>query len=334
VIHTARVDPDANRTTSLGDGINQIRLPMRGNPLRYVNAYAVEDGGGLTLIDCGWKTDDVLEALHQGLAAIGATVADIRRLFVTHFHFDHYGLAGTLRRVGIPALGMHPRDWEAVRWLLGDPSGADRASDAWMVRNGFPVPPSDDDVYYRRSELAEPTLLIDDGATYGRLEAIWTPGHSPGHVCFRDGLSGRLLSGDHILDPITPHVGLWFDGRGDPLGEYMESLHKVRQRGASGVLPAHGEPFPDLEHRVDALLAHVGEREQQVLQALARGPRTAAAVARALKWTRSNRTFEELEELHQQFAVAETLAYLEYSRLRDLVTRDEGVTPILYAPVC
>ena len=57
-----------------------------------------------------------------------------------------------------------------------------------------------------------------------------------------DERTGKLFSGDHILDPITPHVGIWFDFRGDPLGTYAESVRKVEARGATGVLPAHGEP--------------------------------------------------------------------------------------------
>jgi glyoxylase-like metal-dependent hydrolase (beta-lactamase superfamily II) len=51
-------------TTALGDGIVQIRLPMAGNPMRHINGYLVREDDGFTLIDCGWKTDDVLEALH------------------------------------------------------------------------------------------------------------------------------------------------------------------------------------------------------------------------------------------------------------------------------
>ena len=62
--------------------------------------YLVAEADGYTLIDCGWKADDVLAALQAGLASAGAALADVKRLFVTHFHFDHYGLAGTLRRAG------------------------------------------------------------------------------------------------------------------------------------------------------------------------------------------------------------------------------------------
>ena len=69
---------------------------MAGNPMRYINGYLIEDDDGLTLIDAGWKADDVLAALHAGLREHGWALADIRRLLITHCHFDHYGLAATL----------------------------------------------------------------------------------------------------------------------------------------------------------------------------------------------------------------------------------------------
>jgi glyoxylase-like metal-dependent hydrolase (beta-lactamase superfamily II) len=333
VSRTARVDPDAMRTSALDDGIVQIRLPMRGNPMRYINAYAVDEGAaGLSLVDCGWKTGDVRAALDEGLAAFGARVGDIRRLFITHFHFDHYGLAATLMRAGVPELFMHARDWETVRGIFEDPDAAERASDEWLARNGFTVPPSsDDDPYRRLGELVVPTKFVADGELRGRLEAVFTPGHSPGHVCFRDVRTGRLFTGDHILDPVTPHVGLWFEGRGDPLGEYVESLHKVARLGATGALPAHGEPFDDLGRRIGELLAHTERRETAILGTLEAGPRTAGQIAQTLAWTRRDVPFEELDEMHQQFAVAETLAHLEYAFARGRVVRDEMAQPIVYA---
>jgi glyoxylase-like metal-dependent hydrolase (beta-lactamase superfamily II) len=324
---------DFDLTTALGDGIVQIRLPMAGNPMRYVNGYLVEEPDGYTLIDCGWKADDVLAALHAGLAAAGAALLEVKRLFVTHFHFDHYGLAATLRRAGVGELGMHRLDWQFVSLILSDPVRMDNAADEFIARNGLRVEAllEDEIDHHRRSELSEPTRALEDGDRSGRLRAVWTPGHSPGHLCFVDERSGKMFTGDHVLDPVTPHVGIWHASRGDALGEYNASLRKVAAIGAAGVLPAHGEPFPDLTRRVDELLAHHEVRDAGVLAALRAGARNAAEVARALPWTRRNKPFSELEEPHQQFAVAETIAHLENLRARGLVRRDDGLETIGYA---
>jgi glyoxylase-like metal-dependent hydrolase (beta-lactamase superfamily II) len=320
-------------TTSLGDGIVQIRLPMLGNPMRYVNGYLVEEADGYTLIDCGWKADDVLAALHAGLEAHGLDLADVKRVLITHFHFDHYGLAGTLLRAGVPELMMHPLDWQFVSLILSDPIFMDHAADEWIALNGLRVDAllEDEIDHHRRTELTPPTRELHDGDAIGRLRAVWTPGHSPGHLCFSDTKSGRMFTGDHILDPVTPHVGVWHESRGDAAGEYVDSLRKVAAIGASGVLPAHGEPFPDLQRRVDELLAHHKTRDDQVLEAIRSGAHTAGDVGRALPWTRRNRPFAELSEAHQQFAVAETLAHLENLRMRGILTRDRTANPITYS---
>jgi glyoxylase-like metal-dependent hydrolase (beta-lactamase superfamily II) len=321
---------ELQRPTTIGEGIVQIRLPMAGNPMRYVNGYVVEDEGGPTLIDCGWKGDDVLSALEEGLARCGYAVRDLRRLLVTHFHMDHYGLAGTLLAAGVPELGMHPRDWQIVKIRAAE-GDDDAIVDSWLARNGLPLEPADDDPDYERYDVAKPTRLIEDGERIGRLRALWTPGHSPGHLCFVDTVSGRTFTGDHVLDPGTPHVGLWLDRGRDPMGEYVASLRAVGAVETSGVLPAHGEAFPDLARRVEELLEHEAARERDVLHALNAGPSSATTVAGALRWRRRGDRFDQLPNGYQQFAVAETLAHLEHLRARGLVTRDERTAPITWA---
>lgn len=315
-------------TSALGDGIVQIRLPMAGNPMRYVNGYVLADEGGLTLIDCGWKAPDVRAALDDGLAANGYALRDVRRLLVTHFHFDHYGLAGELIAAGVPELGMHPADWRVVQIRAAE-TDDDAMIDAWLERNGLHVESDpEEDAQYDRYDVVAPTRLVEDGDRIGRLRAMWTPGHSPGHLCFVDTVSGRTFTGDHVLDPVTPHVGLWHDRGRDPMGDYVASLRAVGALETTGALPAHGEAFPDLARRVEELLAHEATREKAVVEALASGCATGAEVAAALRWRRRGDRFDQLLPSHQQFAVAETLAHLERLRALGRVTRDTDATPI------
>ena len=326
------VDGETLGVTDLGDGVAQIRLPMTGNPLRYINGYLIDDADGMTLVDCGWKAGDVMDALFAGLDALGHKLADVRRVLITHHHFDHYGLAASLLRAGVPELLMDRRDYERARLFALSHEERDRAANAWLARNGF-TPEDLDEGFAGRWEVVEPTQFIADGERVGRLEAIATPGHSPGHLCLADTRSGKLLTGDHVLDPITPHVGLWRPDDGDPLGDYLASLEKVRGRGNHGALPAHGEPFPDLDRRVDELIAHTATRDGQVLAALAAGTADAGEIAARLPWTRRNRAFADLGQFHQQFAVAETIAHLQHLHARGLVARESDAARIRYASV-
>jgi glyoxylase-like metal-dependent hydrolase (beta-lactamase superfamily II) len=306
---------------------------MTGNPLRYINGYVVADDGGLTLIDCGWKAGDVLDALHAGLRVLGHTLADIRRVVITHHHFDHYGLAATLLRAGVPELFMHALDWDVAQHFAARHREDDRDADAWLTRNGFEPREFNDEGFAGRWEIVAPTSFVADGERIGRLQAVWTPGHSPGHVCFADTRGGRMFTGDHVLDPITPHVGLWRGIAADPLGDYVSSLEKVRGRGKAGALPAHGEPFPDLDRRIDELLAHTAVRDAQIIAVLESGPAHAADIAGRLPWTRRNRAFADLGEWHQQFAVSETLAHLAHLLVRGRVARVDGPDPVRYRAV-
>jgi glyoxylase-like metal-dependent hydrolase (beta-lactamase superfamily II) len=317
--------------SDIGDGITQIRLPMRGNPLRYINAYLLEDDAGLTLVDCGWRAPDVEAALIAALATRGMAIADVRRVLITHHHFDHYGLAGTLRRAGVAELWMHRLDWERAQLFGRDRAEREASSNAWLARNGYTAPAGDDDDFVAsRAELAEPTHLLDDGVRIGRLTAIWTPGHAPGHLCFADARSGRVLTGDHVLDPITPHVGIWYDRTVDPLGAYLASLEKIAAYGAVEALPAHGEPFADVAARARVIMQHTADRDAVMLAALTAGPASAGDVARAVPWTRRERAFASLSVLHQEFAITETIAHLEHLYVRDRIRRS-GDQLILYA---
>lgn len=316
---TADLAPPA----ALGDGLFQIRLPMRGNPLRWVNAYVVAESDGLTLVDCGWKADDVLAALHDGLAAFGFALGDVRRVLVTHQHFDHYGLAGTLHRAGVAEVMMHARDWERVQEVIGRRQQVDALENTFLERNGY-RPQGTDEGPGSRAELTPPTRFLDDGDRVGRLTVLWTPGHAPGHLCFLDTSSGKLLTGDHILDPITPHVGVWRDRTGDPLGDYVRSLEKIARTDASGALPGHGEPFAELHGRVAAIQQHTAHREALVLEIAGDAAVSAAAVAERLPWTRRERRFADLGAWHQEFAMSETIAHLVHLQQRGVMEREDG----------
>ena len=71
-----------------------VPVPIPDNPLRYVSSYAFGAGEGLVLIDAGWGSEEAWQSLLAGLESIGAGIADVRGVLVTHLHFDHIGLAG------------------------------------------------------------------------------------------------------------------------------------------------------------------------------------------------------------------------------------------------
>ena len=168
-----------------------------------------------------------------------------------------------------------------------------------------------------------------------RLRAIWTPGHTPGHVCLHLEEAhpsqlpghGRLFSGDHLLPGITPHIGLYEDPDDaactDPLGDYLDSLERVGRLGVAEVLPAHQHPFTGAQARVAQLLAHHEDRLNGLL-ALLSTPLTPWQLAERMEW---NRPWEQIPYGSRTIAVSEAEAHVRRLEKRGGGRVGRGVEP-------
>jgi glyoxylase-like metal-dependent hydrolase (beta-lactamase superfamily II) len=113
----------------------------------------------------------------------------------------------------------------------------------------------------------EPTERVHHGDRIMLAGREWwvvhTPGHTVDHLCLFDPDTGTLLSGDHVLPTITPHVsGV---RKADSLKSYLATLDLVaRLPGLRRGLPAHGEVFDDVGGRVDAIKEHHVERMEML----------------------------------------------------------------------
>src|SRR5689334_22030475 len=94
----------------LRPGLWSIPVPIPNNSLRYVYVYAMETDKGVYIVDVGWNTDDVYEALLAGLKTAGFAITDIKGMLVTHIHADHYGLAGRVREASGAWIALHEAD--------------------------------------------------------------------------------------------------------------------------------------------------------------------------------------------------------------------------------
>jgi len=324
--------PVAPTPPGMPPGIHRVAVPLVGNPLGSVNVYLIESPDGPILIDAAWQTPDALAAVEAGLAALGARVEDVSMIVLTHGHPDHTGLAAPLReRSGAPIL-LHRRDWPLVAPARrGTPEYFSRAS-AWFRRNGMPDLEQGQAGGARRAMTERnppfvPDRALDDGDTLTLgayiCRVIWCPGHARGEVVLHDADRRLLIAGDHVLPHISPNVGIYRDDDGDPLGDYIASLARVRDLPADHVLPGHGDPFATLAARADALLAHHQERLAEILVLLAAAPATAFDLAARLPWSGGRRTLADLHPFQQSMALAETIAHLEVLRTRAHAAPDD-----------
>lgn len=324
----------------VAENVYRLAIPMPDNPLGTVNAYAVI-GDGVHLVDCGWNTPEAYEALAAELRELGWSVQDIRDILVTHIHPDHFGLAERLSEESGGRELMHRLDAVYVAARYEDTSELVVEMDAWLRING--VPPDELEVMtaaslrmLSRVGTRPPDVLLEggEGLDWGgrRFEVVWTPGHSSGLVCLYDRERRILFSSDHVLQRISPHVGLHTQSLGNPLGNYFNSLELVRRLEVDLVLPGHGAPFTELSRRIDEIEEHHEQRSQEILRVLEDGEATAYGIAARLSWRGAENGWEQLEPFQRRMAVTETLAHLEYLYGRDRVEKRFEGGLVCYGP--
>jgi glyoxylase-like metal-dependent hydrolase (beta-lactamase superfamily II) len=170
-----------------------------------------------------------------------------------------------------------------------------------------------DDTIRQPWVMAEPDLLLEDGDPVplaGRqLRVIWTPGHTPGHLCVRELDARLLLTGDHVLPRITPNVGLHPASDGPVLADFVGSLAKVGEYDDHDALPAHEYRFRGLRARTLQLQAHHERRCQEIAEVVAElGDPTLWQLAERLTWSRP---WAEIGPMRFA-AIAETTAHVRH----------------------
>lgn len=288
----------ANRSPApeqVADGVWAVASPIPHGTLPHTLTYVLQGiDGTVHLIDPGWDSDENLATLTASLEQIGCRVDDVSTVIATHFHPDHLGMAGRLRRLS-GALVIFSGVERHV--LAQDTSAAARDHARYgAVLDGWGVPDG------RRLELLEsfdrpalvndlePDRAVSDGDVIDlpghALRVIATPGHTDGHICLADAERRVLYSGDHVLPTIYSGIGIGTLPESDALGDYFDSIAKLAPLDDYETLPGHEFRFTGLSARREEITAHHLRRVREVV-ALADelGDASIWDYARRLTWT-------------------------------------------------
>ncbi len=331
--------PEGDAPEQVTEDVWRIPLPLP-LALRSVNVYLIDNGvGERFLIDAGLGLPADEAALHAGLEQAGVALEDVSALVLTHAHPDHIGLSGTVFAAsGGPVYLLEGEDERLYGVWSADADATLTRVDEMYAANGLPEPLSTGAASATRKlrrilrlapRDAVQTLTDEQELRLGShsYRVLWTPGHSDYHLCLlRD--DGVFFAGDHILPTITPNIGLYPQGRPNPLQDYLTSLDRVAPLSARIVLPGHGRPITGLAERAAALRAHHEGRSAAIRTLLAGAPdgTNAATIAGTLFAGRLNTPDD------WRFALAETLAHLEYLRIEGLAQRDGHAGIFRYMP--
>ncbi len=178
------------------------------------------------LIDPGMTGSEIgetpLDSLEEAMQADGFLLKDVGLVIGTHCHPDHFQAVDEVVRRSGAGVALSALEYE---FLKG-------AGAAFYGSFGLPVPSS------------RPTLLIGEGElTLGasndwRVNALITPGHSPGSVCLYMPDTKVLVSGDVVFPGSIGRM----DFAGGSTRQMKESIGRLSQLDIEYILSGHSSP--------------------------------------------------------------------------------------------
>ncbi len=191
-----------------------------------------EDSGEVYVIDPASPWPDPRDELDAWLADRQLTV---RAILLTHHHHDHVGGAAYLAEATAAPVWAHP------------------------VTEGL-------------VDIPIARTLEEGDVVGGRLTALFTPGHAPGHLAFADSVSGLIIAGDMVAGTgsivVAPPEG--------HMGTYLASLRRLKDEAPKGMIPAHGPLIEDPQDHLDGYIEHRLWREERIYEGLPDDGREAA----------------------------------------------------------
>lgn len=243
------------RAERVAPGVRRILAP---NPSAFTFTgtctYLIGDGT-VAVLDPG--PDDPAH-----LAAILDAVRDetVAHIIVSHTHRDH--------SAGVPAL-------QAVTGATTLGEGPHRAARPLHEGETVRMEAGADRDFVPDIRVSEGDVIEMPGYA---LEAIATPGHAANHLVFAVKGQNLLFSGDHVMAWSTSIVAPP-DGS---MGDYLQSLEKLRRRPETYYLPGHGPAVRDAHSLVDRYIAHRSAREAAIMRRLERGESDIPALVQAI----------------------------------------------------
>jgi glyoxylase-like metal-dependent hydrolase (beta-lactamase superfamily II) len=277
--------PALGETIEVAPGVLWIRMTLPYT-LNHINLWALRDGDGWAIVDTGVRDKETTDAWRK-IFANGFGGRPVTRVFVTHMHPDHVGMAGWLTRRFACRLWMTRAEYLTCRVLVAD-TGREAPAEgvSFYRRAGW----TDDQLETYRTRfgsfgksvyaLPDNFRRLHDGEVLTIGERQWEVvignGHSPEHACLVCHASGLLISGDQVLPRISSNVSVFpTEPDADPLGDWLASIDRLRKRISADVLvlPAHNEPFRGLHERLNHLERTHIESLDQLEQAISQRSR-------------------------------------------------------------
>ena len=320
-----------------------IKVPLPNSPLNHLNTYLIKGKEKNLLIDTGLNFTQTFQSLCEGLSQADVKPEELTHVLLTHFHVDHVGLIPRLKEASKDIkLSIHQVEAELSKIMSENFGDYNEKMGVFLKANGAPSsiafnlqhfhPAFFTPQAYRELASAEFPLQDCQKIRVGdySFQVLWTPGHSPGHICLYEGSQKILISGDHLLPTITPHVAQFMDDM-DPLTDYLNSLEKIKNLHVETVLPGHEEIFANHQERIRQLKEHHKKRLMEFTDELEAGSSTAYTLASRVHWDIDYKSWEEFPPFQKYLALGEAAAHLNFLEQKGLAKRFKVNQIIFYS---
>lgn len=307
--------PEPGEVLQIRPGVFWIRLPIPFE-LDHINVWLLEDGDGYTLVDTGISSNKTRIAWERIFSEV---IKDkpIKRIIVTHFHPDHFGLARWLVDRSGASYYTSKETQERTNFLLNE---ADKEN--VETRMTFYQQHGIEDMEFFEDFLTgslyamvvsgspDSHHLLGEGETINIGDYDWqiimTYGHAPGHITLHCEALNILISGDQILPTITSNISVYADQpEADPLDEYLQSFNKFESLAADTiVLPSHGMVFKGIHIRIGEIVGHHHTMLEKVLSICEHAHSAKQLVPKLFR--------RKLEGINTVLAFGETMSNLNY----------------------
>lgn len=209
---------------------------------------AIEKDEGLILIDAGLPGN--LETVKENLDEIGYSLEDVESLILTHQDFDHVGCAKKIIDETEATVYCHKKDAPAVDGKEEPIKGDER------------YPAVDVDVELNGGEVFN--------ADSKKIEVIYTPGHTPGHVSLL--IDEELLITGDALNVETSGLEGPRERFTPDMEEATESVHKLSFQEFEKVHCFHGGTVNEDQYTVKEVSNELGKQFDGFMQSSFEGP--------------------------------------------------------------
>jgi len=298
------------------------------------NAYLLDDGDELILIDTGLFSPDIYSELKQKISERGYNIKDITNILLTHWHADHSGLSGTIQKESGADVYCHKYDSPLI---TKKPSAFNELIQLTRDKfNTWHIPQSKFDPLFKVLEIGHklggisPNVIeFENGDTISlgtySFSIIHVPGHTSGLSCFVMEGTNNVFVGDAVLPVYTPNIGGADLRVTSSLSKYYKSLLHLKTHNFDTFYPGHRHIIEKPNQRIEEILQHHRDRFNQIISLLLNAPLDI--------WSISTQIFGSLDGIHVLYGAGEIHAHLEYLESFDIVESHDGVYRLIISDI-